>query len=253
MIISISGANKDIGKSSLAAYLISRCRGCAAAKFTLHQEEPEGDPIVAEGTPETSAGNDTARMRKAGADPVYWVRSTRETLEEHTAAVMEKVGGRPVVLEGNSILEYVRPDYAVFIMGTDFDGFKPSAWNALARADTVLVNGEKGISGAEAIGLEKKCKELSGGAKVIFVYEVGRETAYAIVLSRIIGRVGGGVFMSDLDDRIVEELKARSEDGRIPCAEALKLAEELEVPTLEVGRAANELDIKVVSCSLGCF
>ncbi len=192
-------------------------------------------------------------MRKAGADPVYWVRATGENLEERTAEVMERIGGHPVVMEGNSVLEYVRPDYAVFIMGKEFDGFKPSAWSALARADTVLVNGEKQISGAEAIGLEKKCKELSGGAKVVFVSEVGRENAYAIVLSRIIGRVEGGIFMSDLDDRIVEELKARAEDGRIPCAEALKLAEELGVSTQEVGRAANELKIKVVSCSLGCF
>jgi len=253
LIVSISGAKKDVGKSSLAAYLIRHCNGCAAAKFTLHREEPEGDPIVVEELPDPEANNDTARMLKAGAEPVFWVRATSKNLEERTAEVMARIGTRPVVLEGNSVLGFLRPDYAVFIMGTDFDDFKPSAWAALAVADTILVNGEKKISGTEAIELEKKCKDLSGGAKVIFVAETGRENAYAIVLSRIIGRVGGGIFMSDLDDRIVRGLKERAVDGRIACAEALKLAAELGVPAQEVGRAANELKIKVVSCSLGCF
>jgi hypothetical protein len=253
MIVSISGANKDIGKSSLAAYLIGHCRACAAAKFTLHREEPAGTPIIEEALPGPDAANDTARMRQAGARPVYWVRATRDSLEQRAGEVMEMIGKGTVVLEGNSVLEYVRPDYAVFIMGTSFDGFKESAWKALVAADTILVNGDAVIAGAEAIRLEKRCKELSPGAKIIFACEVGRDNAYAIILSRIIGRPGGDVFMQDLDERIVKELKARAEDGRIPCGVALKLAEELGVSPQEVGRAANELKIKVVNCSLGCF
>jgi hypothetical protein len=253
MIVSISGANKDIGKSSLASYLIGHCRSCAAAKFTLHREEPAGEPIVEENSPDPDAVNDTARMRQAGACPVYWVRATRDSLEARAGEVMEMIGEGTVILEGNSVLEYVRPDYAVFIMGAGFDEFKESAWKALAAADTILVNGDAVIAGAEAIRLEKRCKELSPGAKVIFASEVGRDNAYAIVLSRIIGRPGGDVFMQELDQRIVEELKARAEDGRIPCGVALKLAGELGISPQEVGRAANQLKIKVVNCSLGCF
>jgi hypothetical protein len=253
MIVAISGANKDIGKSSLASYLIAHCRSCAAAKFTLHREEPAGASIIEETLPDSEVINDTARMRQAGAFPVYWVRTTRDSLERRAGEVMKMIGEGTVILEGNSVLEYVRPDYAVFIMGAGFDGFKESAWKALAAADTILVNGDAAIAGAEAIGLEKRCKELSPGAKIIFACEVGRDNAYAIILSRIIGRPGGDVFMQDLDQRIVKELRARAEDGRIPCGVALKLAEELGVSPQEVGRAANELKIKVMNCSLGCF
>ncbi|MBC7231226.1 MAG: hypothetical protein H5T74_12650 [Actinobacteria bacterium] len=60
--------------------------------------------------------------------------------------------------------------------------------------------------------------------------------------------------MSDgVDERVKEAVKERAEEGRIPCAVALKLAEELGVPALEVGKAANALGIKIVACSLGCF
>ncbi len=253
MIVSISGANKDSGKTSLAAYVIGHCRGCAAAKFTVHAEGPEGDPILEEGLAAPGAESDTARMRRAGAEPVFWVRATRDSLKARAAEVMGLIGGGTVVLEGNSVLEYVRPDYAVFVMGPGFDDFKESAWQALARADTILVNGDRALSGAEALLLEERCKELSPGAKVIFASEKGRENAYSMILSRIIGRPGGEAFMQEIDERLERELRARAEDGRIACAEALQLAKELGLATQEVGRAANQLKIKVVDCSLGCF
>ncbi len=57
----------------------------------------------------------------------------------------------------------------------------------------------------------------------------------------------------EIDEKVMEAVKAKAEEGRIACAVALKLAEELEVPTAEVGKAANALDVKIVKCSLGCF
>jgi len=54
--------------------------------------------------------------------------------------------------------------------------------------------------------------------------------------------------------KLIEKLlKERSNDGKITCAEARKIAEELNVPYIEVGRAANELKIKIRKCELGCF
>ncbi|NPV60799.1 MAG: hypothetical protein HPY75_14210 [Actinobacteria bacterium] len=60
--------------------------------------------------------------------------------------------------------------------------------------------------------------------------------------------------MSDeVDEKLKEAVKEKAEEGRIACAVALKLAEELGVSTLEVGKAANALGIKITRCSLGCF
>jgi hypothetical protein len=41
--------------------------------------------------------------------------------------------------------------------------------------------------------------------------------------------------------------------GRIPCAAALKLAEELGLSRAEMGELLNELRIKITQCQLGCF
>ena len=56
-----------------------------------------------------------------------------------------------------------------------------------------------------------------------------------------------------MDSRVREAVRERSSEGRLSCASALALAEELRVAPLEVGKAANELGIKIVACQLGCF
>jgi hypothetical protein len=54
--------------------------------------------------------------------------------------------------------------------------------------------------------------------------------------------------------RLIETLKSRAgEEKRLPCAEAFKIARDLDVPTHDVGRTCDELGIKVVGCQLGCF
>ncbi|WP_338833236.1 hypothetical protein MHLNE_21950 [Moorella humiferrea] len=46
---------------------------------------------------------------------------------------------------------------------------------------------------------------------------------------------------------------AAEHGGRLPCAVAQELARRLQVPMREVGRAADELQIKIIQCQLGCF
>jgi hypothetical protein len=45
----------------------------------------------------------------------------------------------------------------------------------------------------------------------------------------------------------------KSTDGRITCAAACRIADELGVPRKEVGRAADRAGIKIKDCQLGCF
>lgn len=54
--------------------------------------------------------------------------------------------------------------------------------------------------------------------------------------------------------RLVQALeKQAGEDQRLACGEAFRIAAELDVPVAEVGRACNELGIRIVACQLGCF
>jgi G3E family GTPase len=138
-------------------------------------------------------------------------------------------------------------------MSAGFEGFKPSAFEALERAHAVVVNGMEDISGEEALELERRIKEYNPRAKLVMVSELGRERAWEMVLSRAAGKLGGELMSPDVEERVLQAVKEKAEEGRIPCAVALKLAEELGVPPLEVGKAANALNIKIVKCSLGCF
>jgi hypothetical protein len=54
--------------------------------------------------------------------------------------------------------------------------------------------------------------------------------------------------------RLIETLKAQAgEEKRIACADAFRIAHDLDVPLAEVGTVCNELGIKMVACQLGCF
>jgi hypothetical protein len=55
------------------------------------------------------------------------------------------------------------------------------------------------------------------------------------------------------DARLSAELKRRARGGRLGCAAAFAVAEKLGIPRLEVGRAADELGIRIADCQLGCF
>ena len=50
-----------------------------------------------------------------------------------------------------------------------------------------------------------------------------------------------------------EKIKASSVNGKLPCASAFKIAEQLNVSIKEVGEACNKLYVKIRSCQLGCF
>jgi hypothetical protein len=59
--------------------------------------------------------------------------------------------------------------------------------------------------------------------------------------------------MSKSMEEIKTAVKNAATDGKLSCTRARQLAEELGVPPREIGQAANELEIKLFACELGCF
>ena len=54
--------------------------------------------------------------------------------------------------------------------------------------------------------------------------------------------------------RLIETLKSEAGDEkRLACADAFRIAKDLDVPLADVGRTCNELGIKMAQCQLGCF
>jgi len=58
---------------------------------------------------------------------------------------------------------------------------------------------------------------------------------------------------TSVNEQVKERLLKIAAEGRITCAAARKIAEELGVGYKEVGAAADELKIKIRDCQLGCF
>ena len=50
-----------------------------------------------------------------------------------------------------------------------------------------------------------------------------------------------------------EELQASLVNGKLPCAQAFRIAKKFKVAPRQVGDVANKLNIKISSCQLGCF
>lgn len=54
-------------------------------------------------------------------------------------------------------------------------------------------------------------------------------------------------------DDLKARIQAAAPEGKIPCASAFKLAEELGISRSRMGELLNELRIKIINCQLGCF
>ena len=59
--------------------------------------------------------------------------------------------------------------------------------------------------------------------------------------------------MSEINQEVLDAVRQAAKDGRLTCAEARKMAMDLKVAPQIIGKAADELEIKIKSCELGCF
>jgi hypothetical protein len=57
----------------------------------------------------------------------------------------------------------------------------------------------------------------------------------------------------EMDERIEEAIRGRLSEGKLCCADAFRIAEELAVMPLDVGEAADELEVRLARCQLGLF
>ena len=60
--------------------------------------------------------------------------------------------------------------------------------------------------------------------------------------------------MTDSDRLLLDAVRAAAGDEkRLDCERAFAIADELGLTPAQVGRACNELEIKIFGCQLGCF
>ena len=62
-----------------------------------------------------------------------------------------------------------------------------------------------------------------------------------------------GIRLAMTADDVKTKIRAAAPEGKIPCATACRLAEELGVSRKDLGDLLNEMRIKIIQCQLGCF
>ena len=227
IIIGIGGAHSGAGKTVYASLILRGLPGWGAIKYTktgLYCSLVDDRETLME------EGKDTRRMSDSGAERVLWVQSPPSELGDVLPMAVERLSDlKGIVVEGNSAIEFLSPDIIIFIFGSDVRKIKGGAREILYKADVVVLEGEMP-------------QDLPRGAKVFRRSGVD----YNAFLECI-------VEMVEVKEKIRASLKEKSVHGRIPCPSVRKIAEELNVRFSEVGKLADELDIKITDCELGCF
>lgn len=129
-IITVSGAHSGVGKTAVAVALLKMLKGWAALKVTVIKEGPcpRKNPcgvceknnrpfsIVSDPKVINQKGKDTERMKSGGARRVLWLKATPAGLEGGLKAALRRLkDSKGVVIEGTSVLKYIKPDLGVFI------------------------------------------------------------------------------------------------------------------------------------------
>jgi glycine/D-amino acid oxidase-like deaminating enzyme len=141
-IVVIGGQARNVGKTGVVCGLIAALpeRRWTAIKLSQH-----GHGVAVLEERDRTTGTDSARYLAAGAARAFWISSD----EGKPAAAMPYVraamkGAENVILESNSVLEFVRPDLYVVVLAPAMSDFKTSALRHLERANAVLVLGQTG-------------------------------------------------------------------------------------------------------------
>ena len=157
-IVVVGGQSRNVGKTSLACGVIA---GLAERNWTALKITQFGHGFCARdgkmcdcaaGSPDhpyaltrelnADGGTDTARMLRAGAREVYWLRVLEGRLKDALKLAAERWGAESnVLIESNSVLDHLKADVYLPVIDSSVEDYKPSALRLLPRADALAVVG----------------------------------------------------------------------------------------------------------------
>jgi molybdopterin-guanine dinucleotide biosynthesis protein len=166
IIVAVSGLSSNTGKTTLACELIKHLPGWEAIKLTRGHyrscgKDPSGccvsdllreQPLIRSGREANyEFGKDTGRFWDAGAVNVHWVIVGEDQVEAGISEALSRVKSAGVIVEGNSFLEYVEPDFAIMCARAGENRLKSSARRNLQRADALYLSTIDDVSRAAAL------------------------------------------------------------------------------------------------------
>lgn len=136
MIVVVGGQASKVGKTQAVCDIISSSREAnwTAVKISPHPHgEPLSHPILHEEV-QASSTTDTGRYLQAGARRAIWVRVSRDQMARILPALLQG----NVILESNSALDVIKPDFFLFVSNPDVEHWKESAWRHVGHADALV-------------------------------------------------------------------------------------------------------------------
>jgi hypothetical protein len=163
-VIVVGGHTRSIGKTQLVCDVISAFPSAnwIAGKITQYGHgvcaqngencDCAPDEHVCAITWEThnDSGTDSARFLAAGARRSFWLRTKQGFLAEGLPLLrsalqqaMTELGDEPapLIVESNSLLQFLRPSLYFVVLDPDKQDFKDSARAAIDRADALVLRG----------------------------------------------------------------------------------------------------------------
>jgi hypothetical protein len=154
-LVVVGGQSRNLGKTSLAAGLISAFPEykwtavkitqfghgvCSVKGKACHCAVDEHRWAITEER-DRSGRSDTSRFLVAGAARSLWVRTKQGQLEEAMPSLRAKIAHtRNVIMESNSVMGFVRPDLYLTVLDSGTADFKASALKFLQLADAVVAH-----------------------------------------------------------------------------------------------------------------
>jgi molybdopterin-guanine dinucleotide biosynthesis protein len=154
-IVAISGFSSEVGKTTLMCDLLRAFPGWEAIKVTRGHYRSCGkdpaaccvsdllgdEPSVRSGREENyQPRKDTGRYWDAGATNVHWVIATDSQVEQGIRQALARVDAPAVLIEGNSILEFVQADFVIMVSRASGGTIKGSARRTLSCTSAVYLS-----------------------------------------------------------------------------------------------------------------
>jgi len=154
-IVAVSGFSSNVGKTTLVCDLLKALPEWEAIKLSRGHyrscgKDPEAccvsdllreEAVVRSGRAANYAvGKDTGRFWDAGATNVHWVIVDDHQVEQGVNEALSRVESRGVIIEGNSFLEYIDPDFAIMCARAEGGTIKSSARTTISKCNALFLS-----------------------------------------------------------------------------------------------------------------
>jgi molybdopterin-guanine dinucleotide biosynthesis protein len=143
-IIVVGGSNKSVGKTALICGILTALPDLrwTAVKITTHrygQSQPTWEEPAASSASDAEGRTDTARFLAAGAQRAFLLSCDQAEISQRVGELLARFGpDASILFESNRIVECLKPDLCLGVVGAAEPAIKDSYSSILRCADALV-------------------------------------------------------------------------------------------------------------------